>query len=276
MPAYTPFLNLYKMGGGSTGLITPDETVDVDRINQNMDAIDSNASSWGNPAQRNHQFYGSAAGLASITGMKRGDTYQESDGNFQTWRYDGSNWVTNTGGMFLIRPSSVVNATIDTSGATIPNAATSFSVNGVFSSRFQKYKIEFYRRNVANSSDTLKLRNAGSDTTGNDYAHQSIEAVGTTSTLFRATGQNSMSLGAPNGTNGWGTVEVTNPGAAGTNKMKTFYYSGGTMDSGSPSTSIRSGFLLANDTNTFDGFTIASTSGSNYDPSSWFKVYGMA
>ena len=93
MPAYTPFLSLYKMGGGSTGLITPDETVDVDRINQNMDAIDSNASSWGNPAQRNHQFYGSAAGLASVTGMKRGDTYQESDGSFQTWVYNGSAWV---------------------------------------------------------------------------------------------------------------------------------------------------------------------------------------
>jgi hypothetical protein len=92
MPSFTPFLNLYKMGGGSTGLITPDETVDVDRINQNMDAIDSNASSWGNPAQRNHQFYGSAAGIASVTGMKRGDTYQESDGTLRVWKYDGSSW----------------------------------------------------------------------------------------------------------------------------------------------------------------------------------------
>lgn len=41
MPAFTTHLNLYKPGGGSSGLITPDEVVDVDRLNQNMDDIDT-------------------------------------------------------------------------------------------------------------------------------------------------------------------------------------------------------------------------------------------
>ena len=41
MAATTPFLNLYKPGGGSTGLIVPDEVVDIDRINTNMDSIDT-------------------------------------------------------------------------------------------------------------------------------------------------------------------------------------------------------------------------------------------
>lgn len=44
MPAFTPHLNLYKPGGGSTGTITPDEVFDVDRHNQNYDDIDSWAS----------------------------------------------------------------------------------------------------------------------------------------------------------------------------------------------------------------------------------------
>lgn len=45
MPAFTPNLNLYKPGGGSTGLITPDEVVDVDRFNQNFDLLDAFAGS---------------------------------------------------------------------------------------------------------------------------------------------------------------------------------------------------------------------------------------
>lgn len=41
MPASTPFLGLYKPGGGSTGVITPDEVADIDRLNQNFDLIDT-------------------------------------------------------------------------------------------------------------------------------------------------------------------------------------------------------------------------------------------
>lgn len=41
MGATTPEIGLYKFGGGSSGLIQPDETVDVDRINDNSDLIDN-------------------------------------------------------------------------------------------------------------------------------------------------------------------------------------------------------------------------------------------
>jgi len=39
--ALTTKLSLYKPGGGSTGLIFPDEVVDIDKINSNMDKIDA-------------------------------------------------------------------------------------------------------------------------------------------------------------------------------------------------------------------------------------------
>lgn len=45
MSALTTFLGLYKPGGGSSGSITPDEVVDVDRLNNNSDLIDANAKS---------------------------------------------------------------------------------------------------------------------------------------------------------------------------------------------------------------------------------------
>lgn len=41
MSANTTRLNLYKPGGGATGLILPDEIADIDKINGNMDLIDA-------------------------------------------------------------------------------------------------------------------------------------------------------------------------------------------------------------------------------------------
>lgn len=93
MPSFTSFLNLYKPGGGSTGLILPDEVVDVDRFNANSDLIDAFAAGWGNAAARNHQFYGPAAARVGVAGMKRGDTYQESDSSGLLWTYNGTSWV---------------------------------------------------------------------------------------------------------------------------------------------------------------------------------------
>jgi hypothetical protein len=42
MSALTTKLQLYKAGGGLSGLITPDEIADIDRINSNFDLIDAN------------------------------------------------------------------------------------------------------------------------------------------------------------------------------------------------------------------------------------------
>ena len=41
MSAFTSRAGLYKPGGGSTGLILPDETVDIDKLNRNFDKIDA-------------------------------------------------------------------------------------------------------------------------------------------------------------------------------------------------------------------------------------------
>ena len=93
MPASTPFLGLYKPGGGSSGLITPDEVVDIDRLNTNADLIDAFAKSYGPATERNRQLYGPTASLSGVTGMKLGDLYQESDSLKRVFRYDGTSWV---------------------------------------------------------------------------------------------------------------------------------------------------------------------------------------
>lgn len=99
MPAFTSFLNLYKPGGGSTGTITPDEVFDVDRFNANADLIDDFAESWGDADLRNHQFTGPASNIGSVSGMKLGDTYQETDGSKILWEYSGTAWRPRWAGM---------------------------------------------------------------------------------------------------------------------------------------------------------------------------------
>ena len=197
MPAFTNFLGLYKPGGGSTGLILPDEVVDIDRINSNMDAIDLFAKGWGQSADRNHQFYGPAASLAGVTGMKLGDTYQESDGNKALWKYDGSNWVPAQGTQ-VIRPSSVVGtgATLNPDGSiTVTGTAlTTVRIHGLFPAWAKNVNV---RARIVCSSGTFldsRLCYPGGGTTGAFYSGQysaltsgAVSATAYTSTVaFRS------------------------------------------------------------------------------------------
>lgn len=149
MSANTAFLNLYKPGGGSSGLIVPDEVVDIDRINSNMDLIDSFASSWGLASRQTRDFTGPAASLASIVaaagGARLGDTYQETDGNKRLWKYDGSNWVTNEGGLYLIRPTGVTGTGLSIAAdGTVVGAslvAGACQIQGIFSAAFRNYRV---------------------------------------------------------------------------------------------------------------------------------------
>ena len=95
MTAFTEVLNLYLPGGGSLGIGGDDEVADIDRLNQNFQKIDAFAEGWGVPEKRNQQFYDLASVRTTLTGMKRGDTFQESDGEHRFWVFDGLNWVSN-------------------------------------------------------------------------------------------------------------------------------------------------------------------------------------
>lgn len=106
MPAFTPNLNLYKPGGGSTGLITPDEVVDVDRFNANLDIIDSAVKA----------IQDRAAALEA------------------------------QGGLVLCRPTGLgsTGGSINADGTVDPGTGTSIRIDGVFSSQFSTYKVLCY------------------------------------------------------------------------------------------------------------------------------------
>lgn len=100
MTQTTPKLALVKPGGGSTGLNTPADRVDIDVLNANSDKIDAFAVETDGRLDdveaiqnsRVETFYGTTAGLASLTGMRFGDWYQESDSLKRLMRYNGTSW----------------------------------------------------------------------------------------------------------------------------------------------------------------------------------------
>lgn len=180
MPAFTPNLNLYKPGGGSTGTITPDEVVDIDRINANMDLIDA---AVGDPDNQNRQWYGPAAQIGTLpVSPKDGDTYQESDGSKILWKRLGGVWATNEGGMYLLRPTSITNGTVGTDGTILPTAGQStLSLDFSSLSRWRTLKIFFYVEPTAADSFYMRFRRAGSNVIpAGSYKHQRLRSNGAT------------------------------------------------------------------------------------------------
>lgn len=70
MGASTPRAGLYKPGGGSTGLILPDEPVDIDKLNSNSDKIDTLLGARSIPS------------ASSYAGSMDGDLVFASDTNY--------------------------------------------------------------------------------------------------------------------------------------------------------------------------------------------------
>jgi len=85
-------------------------------------------------------------------------------------------------GLVLVKPSSVVNGTDNGKGTVTFSAASSVSLNGVFSSTYTNYRIVF---NVEHTVGLvvlyLRLRVSGTDATGANYNYQSLSADNTIS-----------------------------------------------------------------------------------------------
>lgn len=274
MPAFTPNLNLYKPGGGSSGILTPDEVADIDRLNANFDLLDAwsvEIDSVSDPATHTKHFKGPATGIGTVPSPALGDTYQETDGNKVLWKHDGANWLTNEGGLYLIRPTSVVNATVDEKGTVVPvNATTTVSVNGVFSSRFSSYDIHCGINFSAGSQPFMRLRNSGVDETGTAYAAQGVVSSSSVVSGSSSVGTTFWSLDAY--TTVWHAISLT--------LFTPFRYKGDSpkfiqaesVGAPGPYKSSLSGYIGNKDAVDYDGFTLYN--GSFNAASSWIKIYG--
>lgn len=170
MPAYTTVLGLYKPGGGSTGLITPDEPVDIDKLNGNFDLIDGavGVGRW-------------ASGSRPTTPFKNQTGYNSTLDTIEQW--NGTAWVTvlpnylqppKFAGYHKITPTAVSGGTIDTNGDAVGTATAGMRLDGVIN--FNQYKR--YRLVVSATGNSVA-------TTG-IYVSGSFAGVPETGTTFWA------------------------------------------------------------------------------------------
>jgi hypothetical protein len=277
----TPTLALVKPGGGSTGLNTPPDRVDIDVLNGNADKIDAFAAGVGLPAARSTQFYGLAANIGSVT-PKVGDEYQESDGDKRRWRYNGATWQHGSSGLIALRPllTDLVGLKIEADGRLTPSGAAvkSVSVNNCFNSGFFDYEIHCFTYISGADLQGLRLRAGGVDLGAGVYADTaiSVNSAGTLAGSFTAA-FNYWPLGATNSVQQNSVIQLLNPSGTQSGRIK-MYQATVTTASGGASHVTRGGHLPGYDSTSYDGFTILNLGGSaNMDQNaSWFKIYARA
>ena len=85
------------------------------------------------------------------------------------------------GGMDLITPTSVAGSGVTFSGGAISfSAATSISVNGIFSSAYDNYKLVYAGIASVSSWNDFRFRASGTDASGGNYYSELLDVTGAT------------------------------------------------------------------------------------------------
>lgn len=193
------------------------------------------------------------------------------------WRYDGSNWQPVDNGTYLIFPSSVGNASVSTDGTIVPSGAgTDLTVNGVFSTRFRKYRIEYNFKTATAVQLAVRLVSAGVVFSSTNYNFTTLETNGSTVTGANFTATSAWPLNNVSTLNQWGWFYVINPMHTGTDQVKLYEAMASGTSTGN-SLAMRNGICTGQESNTYDGFRITENAGSsNLAATGWLKVYGLA
>lgn len=103
-------------------------------------------------------------------------------------------------GLVLVKPSSVVNGTDNGKGTVSFTSVSSLSLNGVFNSTYNNYKM-IIDYQVSAAFPKIRLRANGSDATSADYSWQSFQFSNTTVDVRRNTGDTTWDISASVGNN---------------------------------------------------------------------------
>lgn len=172
-------------------------------------------------------------------------------------------------GLVLIKPSTVVNGTDNGKGTVSFSAASSVSLNGVFTSTYTNYKITLNVTAVSTpTSLNIRMRKAGADTLGTAYRGIYSSILGGTQTITSHDAQNGARL-TKTDTVLYGnfSIDILNPISSGT--IGTTVMGSGVYASNSDREIGAFGYATAIDT--FDGFTLFPAAGTI---SGIISVYG--
>lgn len=162
----------------------------------------------------------------------------------------------------LITPTSIVvaggTASVGQFGKVSFSAATSLSLNGVFSSTYDNYMVAIRSIHSANQRAILcQLRSAGTNATGANYTYQYLEGTGGSVLAARTSSATSFVFGATSETQRSGdTTFVFGPFLAQPTAVRTINVNGnGSAD--------LFDFASTHSLSTsYDGFTLSVSSGS--------------
>lgn len=164
-------------------------------------------------------------------------------------------------GLVLVKPSSVVNGTDNGKGTVSFTGQTTVSLNDVFSSTYDNYRIIITHKNLSsNDAFYLRLRVSGSDNSTSNYyyAGHFVESSYANITLAKGDPTTSWRIGVTSTDFDLIEITISNPFTS----EKTAYnsmaaYGISTNEGGQ---NIESGFFSG--TNSFTGFSIIANAGS--------------
>jgi hypothetical protein len=177
-------------------------------------------------------------------------------------------------GLAIVTPTSTANSggSLTVVGGFITfTAVNSVSLNGVFSSTYDNYRI-MIRSTAASSNGQLnmRLRAAGTDASGGDYAKQDVSGFGGTAGAGASTGQTSWNIGyiaTSYGNRYMGTLDVLGPNMA-LNTLATANV--GQQDNTATAFTIQAN-LNHGLTTQYDGLSLIAAAGTI---SGYIRVYG--
>jgi len=219
MPSFTNRLDLYLPGGGSLDIGGADEVADVDKLNQNFQKIDAFADSIGTTATRNQSYYGPAANRTGLTGLKKGDSYQESDGDRRFWQYDGSAWVSAENGMYIIWPSAVTGADVDPTGAITPSADTDLiSFNTGSLARYRAVRLLIGAELTVGAIPILRFKRSGTVLQAADSYQNQRSSSNASTPVSAFTASTGINISYASQLSHFVDMTLINPGQASTSK----------------------------------------------------------
>lgn len=148
-----------------------------------------------------------------------------------------------------------------------PSGASSVSFDGVFTSAFAQYRLEWeLSHSVSTSAVGAQMRLATVDATAANYSYSKVVDNPTTPASSLTTGQTSVVLGDASTNTGWSSVLILNPAAASQTLFKSHNMVGGT----SPNQGWYAGtHSLAT---AYDGLTLAPAVGTFTGP---VRIYAI-
>lgn len=110
---------------------------------------------------------------------QEGRTYYATDTN-RSWFDNGTSWISNDAGMYLIRPNAITGGTVAADGTALPSdGANAMTVDLGSLARYRTVKVELYFEPTASDSPWFRFRRAGAIlSAGGSYLSQRLGSNG--------------------------------------------------------------------------------------------------